>query len=129
MAALPGILAEIADVAGEDAALAIARVRGGTEVYIPPVPANDHWLCDLIGPERAAKVCDQLTGGVGPRRVDMPNGPTGFHAKQSARVDALIADNLSQRQIALATDYTTRGIRKRIAKAREKANSPQMKLL
>jgi hypothetical protein len=28
---LPGILAEIADIAGEDAALAVAAARGGTQ--------------------------------------------------------------------------------------------------
>ena len=46
---LPGVLAEIAAVAGEDAALAVAAAHGGTQVYIPPAPARDHWLARLVG--------------------------------------------------------------------------------
>lgn len=127
---LPGILGEIADVAGEEAALALARVRGGTQIYLPPRPADDHWICELIGKDRALAVCEHLTGGVGPLRLDLPVGPEGFHASQRAKVDALIRDgSFSERQIALQTRYTTRGIRKRIAKQREIANSAQIKLL
>lgn len=113
MTVLPGILAEIAEVAGEDAALTIARVRGGTQIYVPPLPDNDHWLCRLIGRDEARAVCERLTCGVGPRRVDLPLGPTGSLAKARARVDAMIADDRSERDIALATGYTTRAIRRR----------------
>ncbi len=130
MLALPGILAEIAEVVGEDAALAIARVRGGTQIYVPPVPTAGHWLCELIGSDRAIAVCDLLTGGVGPARVDLPLGPVGFQASARAKVDALIRDgSFSENQIALQTRYTTRGIRKRVAKNRELANSAQIKLI
>ena len=130
MVALPGILADIAEVAGEDAAIAVARVRGGTPIYVPPVPSADHWLSELIGHDRAIAVCDLLTGGVGPRRVDLPLGPVGFQASTRAKADALIRDgSFSNSSIALQTRYTTRGIRKRIAKHREISNSAQIKLL
>lgn len=125
---LPGILAEIAEVAGEDAAMAIARVRGGTSVYIPPVPANDHWLCRLIGRDEAAAVCDRLTCGVGPRRVDLPLGPGGFAALQRARVDALIREDLSERDIAQRTGYTIRGVRMRRKKLGIKRDDGQLNL-
>lgn len=110
---LPAILAEIAEVAGYEAALAIADVRGGTQIYIPPVPDADHWLCRLIGVEAARKVADQLTLGVGPRRVDLPLGPSGHQARVRAKVDAMLAEGRSERDIALATRYSTRAIRKR----------------
>lgn len=112
---LPGILADIAEVAGEDAALAIAAVRGGTNVYIPPTPANDHWLCRLIGRDAAHAVCDKLTCGVGPLRVDMPLGPSGAAAKLRAKVDRMLREDRSERDIAMATGYTARAIRRRRA--------------
>lgn len=110
---LPGVLAEIAEVAGEDAALMLASKVGGTMVYFPPVPANDHWLCRLLGREEARAVCDRLTAGVGPRRVELPLGPTGAQAKTRAQVDALLRADMSERDIALRTGYTISAIRKR----------------
>ncbi len=110
---LPGVLSDIAEVAGEDAALAIAAARGGTQVYIPPRPAIDHWLCRLIGRDAAMAVADKLTCGVGPLRVDLPLGPTGRAARGRAQVDALLRAGRSERDIALATGYTNRAIRRR----------------
>lgn len=113
---LPGILAEIANVAGEDAALAVAAARGGTQIYVPPSPDRDHWLSRLVGMAAAKAIADQLTCGVGGRRVDLPLGPKGHAARIRAKVDRMIADDRSERDIALATGYSIRGVRKRKAK-------------
>ncbi len=125
---LPGILSDIADVAGDDAVLAIARARGGTEVYFPPVPTNDHWLCRLIGRDQAKAVCARLTGGF-PLRADVPLGPTSRGQRARDTVDAMLRDGRSERDIALATGYTTRGIRYRRAQlALPPAEDPQLPL-
>lgn len=116
MSELTGVLAQIAQIAGEDAALAIARERGGTQVYFPPAPRPDHWLCRLIGQQRALAVCEELTCGVLGRRVDLPIGPAGHMAKASAQVDRMIAENCSERDIARATGYTIRAVRWRRAR-------------
>lgn len=126
---LPGVLGEIAAVAGRAAALAIAEARGGTSVYFPPAPKNDHWLCRLIGREAAREVCKQLTCGVGPIRVELPLGPTGQAAKRRARVDAMIGEGRSERDIALATGYTTRGIRMRREKLARPEDLRQLRLI
>lgn len=126
---LPAILAEIAEVAGRDAALAIADVRGGTQIYLPPVPDADHWLCRLIGIEAARKVADRLTMGVGPRRVDLPLGPSGHQARVRAKVDAMLAEGRSERDIALATRYSTRAIRRRRQQLGAPKNDRQLTLL
>jgi hypothetical protein len=125
---LPGILAEIAEVAGEDAALDIAAVRGGTQVYIPPVPPEDHWICQLIGREVALRVCDRLTCGLSGRRVDLPLGPTGAAARVRAKVDAMLGEDRSDRDIARATGYTTRGIQMRRKKLGVRRNDGQLSL-
>lgn len=127
---LPGVLAEIAEVAGEDAALAIARVRGGTEIYVPAVPANDHWLCRLIGRDEAKAVCERLTGGIGiGTRVTLPQGPNGFQARMRAKVDAMLRDERSYRDIAIETGYTKRAIARRHAKLGIERVDPQLPLL
>lgn len=126
---LPGVLGEIAELVGEDAARAIARARGGTQVYFPPEPASDHWLSRLIGREKALAVCDHLTCGVGGMRIDLPLGPRGHAAQVRAKVDAMLAEKRSERDIALATGYSIRGIRKRRAMLDADGESDQLDLL
>lgn len=53
---LTGILNEIADVIGRDAALKLCAARGGTRAYIPSSVSNDHWLALTIGIENAKKL-------------------------------------------------------------------------
>lgn len=126
---LPDILQEIADIAGEDAALAIASARGGTQVYIPPVPDIDHWLCRLIGVNNARKVAEHLTCGVGGRRVNLPLGPASSAARVRARVDEMIREGRSERDIALATRYDIRSIRRRRKRMGTIPEPRQMRLL
>lgn len=130
MTDLPPLLAEIAEVAGEEAALALAQACGGTRVYIPAAPAPDHWISKLIGHEAALSVCDRLTAGLGiQRRVDMPLGPTGNNAtfrSMQAHADRMIVAGRSERDIARNTGYTTRQVRRRRAKIRD---DRQMNLL
>ena len=115
-ASLPGVLGDIARVAGVEAALTLAEARGGTQIYVPPKPDADHWLSKLVGEDAAIAIADELTCGVGPLRVDLPSGPRGFMALKRAEVDRMIAAGESERDIALATGYTSRGIRKRRAR-------------
>ena len=126
---MPGILAEIADIAGEDAALAVAAARGGTQVYIPPSPERDHWLSRLVGQQAARAIADRLTCGVGGMRVDLTLGPKGHAARIRAKVDRMIDDGgFSERDIAQATGYTIRGVRYRKAR-RKQADDRQLNLL
>jgi hypothetical protein len=112
---LPGVLAQIANVAGDDAALAIAQARGGTQIYVPPLPGPDHWLSKLVGLEAARAIADELTGGFAGARIDLPLGPAGHAAQMRAKMDAMIAQGRSERDIAMATRYSTRTIRRRRA--------------
>lgn len=58
--ALPAILAEIAAVAGEAAAIAISSAKGGTRVYIPAKVDEAHWLAKLVGIDAAKKICQHF---------------------------------------------------------------------
>lgn len=122
---LPQVLADIARIAGEEAARRVAGAVGGTRVYIPPAPGADHWLSKLVGQEAAQKIADHFTAGLLGARVDIPLGDTGFIASQQARIDAMILAGRSERDIALACGYTGRGVRKRKARLQALRDSRQ----
>lgn len=112
---LPQVLADIAMIAGEDAARRVAGSVGGTRVYIPPRPAADHWLVKLVGLDAAQRIADHFTGGFGGIRIDIPLADTGFIARQQAKADAMILGGRSERDIAIECGYTIRTIRRRRA--------------
>lgn len=122
---LPALLAEIADVAGLDAALAIAEARGGTEVYIPPSAPDDHWLTETAGAAAAEAICAHFAGNGRGCRIEIPLGPKGAAARLRRQVDRMIADGKSEREIALATGYSGRGVRMRKARQRQHHESGQ----
>jgi len=124
----PALLAEIAKVAGDDAAIKVAQARGGTRVYFPPKPAKDHWLVDLVGQQRADAICEELTAGIGPVRVDVPIGTAGQAGRGARKVDRLIREGKSERDIALATGYTERAVRWRKRRMKDMRDTRQQDL-
>jgi hypothetical protein len=75
-APLPELLAEIAEVAGLPAALAICDARGGQRVYFPARAPDGHWLVELVGRETADVLCAHFRstarGGI---ELLVPMGP------------------------------------------------------
>ena len=118
---LTGVLADIARVADRDAAIAIGRKFGGTRVYFPVHPRADHWLVAMVGRTAAEAICDELTAGRCGLSYDLPVGAFGHQETARAKVDRLLAEGRSQRDIALATRYTDRGVRKRKKLLRDRA--------
>lgn len=59
-ATLPAVLQEIAEVAGLDAAWALARAKGGTTIFLPRRVGHRHWLAEIVGYEAARKICDHF---------------------------------------------------------------------
>ncbi len=54
------VLDDIADVIGEEAAIALALRLRGLRVYIPKDPTNEPRIAEAIGEEKAAHLCDAL---------------------------------------------------------------------
>jgi len=79
---LPGALGEIAEVAGLQAALAVAEAVGGTRVTLPAKLPKRHWLIEAAGPEAAAAIVehfrtlDPAGRERGVRHLYIPFGPT-----------------------------------------------------
>jgi hypothetical protein len=54
---IPAAVAELAEVAGWDAAWALVRAKGGTTVFLPRRVQSGHWLVEIVGLEAARKIC------------------------------------------------------------------------
>ena len=125
MSELPGILAEIADVAGKEAAWALAMAYGGSRVYIKADPSGGYWLVELVGAEAAAAICDYLKVGRSGAYILIPQ------AKQSAQRQRLyraLADGMSADQAALASGMHVRTAFRARRKLKED-DDEQLKLL
>lgn len=117
---LPGLLAEIADVAGIDAALAVADAVGGRRAYIPRQPGPEHWLTVAVGGANAARIADHFTTGRTGAELEFPVGPGGSYNRERRRRARQIADlverGLQSTEIARQAGITRRGAQ--MAKAR-----------
>ncbi|MDQ2084688.1 hypothetical protein RA307_31290 [Xanthobacteraceae bacterium Astr-EGSB] len=94
---LPGVLAEIAEVAGEAAALQICAEYGGKDVYIPASCSDNHPLAQCVGREKADLICAHLAvGGSSGQRFYIPLVEGGaFKALQRT-----IARNVHEESVA-----------------------------
>jgi hypothetical protein len=114
--ALPAMLQEIAEVAGEAAALKIAAQYGGKRVYIPARPGpDDHWLTALVGIEAATRLCTHFA--VDRRRgaqIEIPLHATGtyrqFLRSLSRQMHELNEAGLSSSEIAGRLGLTQRTV-------------------
>ena len=71
---LNGFLAEIAAVAGVDAALAIASAKGGQRVFFPSrktFARKGGWMIAVVGEEAARKIADLFSIG---HMIEVPSG-------------------------------------------------------
>lgn len=104
---LPPLLNEIADVAGVDAALALADARGGSRVTIPAKLKADHWLNEVVGPEAAEKLCKHFRVGLERQKgaqLDIPLGPKSplnslLHTNQR-KIDEMLSAGIRPDEIA-----------------------------
>jgi hypothetical protein len=97
---LPELLAEIAEVAGLDAALAVARAKGGVKVYFPHNPMADHWLSQTVGHSVALAICNQITAGSQGIHLDVPLGPSLSRAAKWRGMKRMRAEGKSNSEIA-----------------------------
>ncbi len=103
---LPGLLAVIADIAGKDVALEIARSRGGTRVTIPARAEPGHWLTSLVGMDVADRICRGLATINADGRLDgvrdevIPLGPVSVMRLARQRAAKAIENGASAREAA-----------------------------
>lgn len=111
---LTGILAELAEVAGVEAVLALCDRYGGTQVNVPRVAGPDHWLTQCVGAEAAAAICHYMTvtdaddHSRGARGVLIPRGPMALTRQAKQRLVRELQAGTSVREAARRAGLTER---------------------
>ncbi len=131
---LPGVLAEIASVDGEAAALAIASRAGGTRIYLPARADDQHWLVATVGRAAADKLCEHFAiGGQRGQRIEIPLFVGGTYKQLRRaihqRFEELEADGESSQRIARVTGVTQRTVHRKRSRRRQKQDGKQGRLL
>lgn len=115
---LPQSLREIADIAGLDAALALAEAYGGRRVKLPSRYRPGTWLDRLVGETAAKAIIEHF----GTTPLDIPLAGAGTYAQMrrnmAARFEALTAEGASAARIAAELGITERAVRMRRAARR-----------
>lgn len=123
---LPALLAEIAEVAGLEAALKLAESHGGRRVSIPArIPADDHPLVQSVGRVAAEKICAHYRQGTGSGRscgiyIVVPLGPSGALAGARRRLAKALAEGASAAEAARAAGMTERSAFRARARLRDR---------
>ena len=131
---LPGVLQEIAEVAGEAAALAIASRAGGTRIYLPARAADEHWLVQAVGRAHADALCDHFAVDGRGARLDVPLHVGGtFRQLQRAIAEVVHkmddGSEASSREIARKVGITQRTVHRHRARHRGGRQPGQGRLL
>lgn len=113
---LPALLAEIAEIAGLDAALAIAAAKGGILARIPSRLQPGNWLVKAVGMEKAEIISKHFTSGRGRIDLDIPLPPTNsykqFLRQRSRSYERALAETNNIFQAARASGTTRRTIQR-----------------
>lgn len=132
---LPGVLAEIAEVAGETAALMIAAKRGGQRVYFPSVKSlhRAQWLVECVGLDRASLICAHFEVDGSGQRIDIPLHVGGtyrqFVRSLAERIHKLDREGKSSTEISQQLGLTQRTVHRHRARHGKPRNDKQGKLL
>ncbi|MFZ5747675.1 MAG: hypothetical protein ACOY45_08435 [Pseudomonadota bacterium] len=109
-------LVEIAQVIGEAAVVQLCEALGGTRTYVPRlIPAN-HPIALAIGGRAAAALADHYYGTY----LDLPKA----HNRRARAVELATSGGLTQKQAALAADYSERHLRRLLRAAEGDEDQP-----
>lgn len=106
-AALPPVLAEIAEVIGLSLALKLVAECGGTEVYLSARP-RDGIAVQVIGAAAMAALFARFGAG----HIDIPLASAAHRARRNATIRAASAAGVSKQRLARRLQLTTRQVRR-----------------
>lgn len=120
MSRLPGILGDIEDVAGTEAALQLARERGGTEMKFSGKPGGA--LAEIVGDVAAAKITELL----GTEKYYVPMATArGARGRREAAAK-MVAGGASTRNAALAADVSQRTVERLLGRPKSEPKEPRL---
>ena len=115
---LPGLLSEIAEVAGLEAALQIAEARGGNRVYIPERAPDNHWLVQTVGREAADAICAHFAVPSG-IEIELPCGPVGRQGNYERRLHEMILAGKTSTEITRTLGISRRTVHRHRRRLRD----------
>lgn len=118
----PGILAIVADAAGDAAARDLMRARGGMRCYIPARPRDGHWLTELVGREAASAICREIGGG----EVEIPVGTAMSAARRRARMADLLERGWPVDRVAHAVGVDRSTVKRMRRRMRQRQQGPDL---
>lgn len=122
---LADLYRQIAEGAGLESALGLARARGGLRISVPRNPRAAPWIGEAMGEEGAALLCE-LYGG---ELIDLPADPVsgqGRNARARRLREAIREGALSANEIAMMSSVTRPAVFKAKAQLREMAPAPDL---
>ncbi|MEW5687214.1 MAG: helix-turn-helix domain-containing protein [Pseudomonadota bacterium] len=112
MAQFPGILAKIAEVAGESAATRLALAAGGTTMTFSARPNSA--LAKIVGAVAAAQIAEEL----GPVKYAIPMAHLRGEKGRRAAAAQMLAQGATASQVAKSVDVHQRSIHRVKARMR-----------
>jgi len=103
---LCGTLAELVDLVGVTATLAVVQRWGGIRLYVPSSPPSGHPLVETIGQEAADEIATAFPG----ERLEVPRASALVRELRDREIRAAYPD-VSQAQLARHYGLTQRQIR------------------
>lgn len=114
--ALPEVIAQIAEVAGPEAAWTLAREKGGRQIYLPARATAGHWLTKMVGLDAAQKICTFYRAGSSGTHLLIPMASAVRTREELARA---IEEGGSNNDLAGRLGKHERTIRRHKARLRE----------
>lgn len=108
---LPGVLSLISEMVNEDAAVKLAKKRGGREIYIARNPSQDDVLSEIVGLDDARLISDLLGHG----NLRVPMGNLGGQGGRQKRIQELRREGLTMPQIAAEVDVSLRTVERTVS--------------
>lgn len=122
---LPGVLREVAEAAGEPAALRLAHVYGGTKVYIPHRLPPGHALTEAAGRAAAEWLVKTYAGEI----LLVPLGPEADGRAKRAAIRERLRDGQPAQRIARELNCHVRTVERESARLRGAGDDRQLSLL
>lgn len=101
------LLNKIADIAGERAAVLLAKEKPGQQIYIPEFVTPDHWLTQLVGMD-AAKA---LAAVYGSRKIILPVALNSDQRRRATAIAELLDKGYSINAIVRMTGVSRTTVR------------------
>ncbi len=112
---LPPVYRDIAEAAGLEATLGLARAKGGARVYVPLDARIAPWLVQAMG-EAGAAALVKLYGG---EAIDLPTDPTSGQKERVRQIRKALAEGESANAVAARFRSSRRHMFWHKARARE----------